>query len=141
MLIVADFSQLYTVHGVATGRIVHTYGTGGHNGYAMALIGAFSLFLAFGVWTVGSRPALLAIGLLAVVALLIALLGDLPDAHGSGLLVLPGGRYAEIVGRPSAGFYMETLGGAALLVASVGGFILAGPPMPVPSRRRRAPRR
>ena len=88
LLIVADFTELYSTHGQVTGRLVATYGTGAHHDYAMAVIGAFCLFLAFGVWTAGSRPALLAIGLLAVLALAIALLEDLPDANGSGLKVL-----------------------------------------------------
>ncbi len=44
-----------------------------------------------------------AIGVLGVVALLIALLGDLPDATASGL-ILTSAHYVEAKSTPSAGF-------------------------------------
>ena len=65
-------------------------------------------------------------------ALLIGLIGDLPDASSNRIeLVL--GHYVEANSKPSAGFYMETLGAVILLITCVWGFLLAGPPRPARS--------
>ena len=69
--------------------------------------------LPYGVWQANSRPALLAIGLLGVIALLIALLGDLPDAQASGI-VLRAGHYDAASSSPGLGIYLETLGAVLL---------------------------
>ena len=70
---------------------------------------------------------MVAIGALGVLALLIALLGDLPDTNASGL-VLSASHYTTATSTPSAGFYMETLGAVVLLITSVSGFLLIGAP-------------
>ena len=140
MLVVAEFTSLYTVHASGASHAVASQATGSHNAYALVPVAVAASLLGVGVWRAGSRTALLAIGLLGVLALLIAVLGDLPDAHASGLVHGPGGRYIDAMTRPSAGFYLET-GGAVLLIAvSVGGFILAGPPPRTRPTRRRDPR-
>ncbi len=76
----------------------------------------------------GGRPGLLAIGVLGVLALLISLLGDLPDAHGSGLIGTATTHYQLASATPSAGMYMETLGAVVLIITCVSAFILLGPP-------------
>jgi hypothetical protein len=133
MLIVAEATALYTerLSGVGAGV---SHSTGAHNSYALIPLAVAVVLLAFGVWRGGSRPALLAIGIIGIAALLIALIGDLPDAHASGLVHGPGGRYVLASTTPSAGFYLESGGAVLLIVVSVGGFILAGPP---PGSRRR----
>src|SRR5579862_3175530 len=80
LLLVAEFSTLFTVRLVAGGAHVRSELTGSHHSFALVPIALLSALFAFGVWREGSRPALLAVGALAIVALLIALLGDLPDA-------------------------------------------------------------
>lgn len=135
MLLVAEFTTLYNVHAEGLAHPVSSQGTGAHNSYGLVPIAAVAALLGLGVWRAHSRPALLALGILGVIALLIAILGDLPDAHASGLVVAPGsavGRYLNAATKPSAGFYLETLGAAVLLITSVGGFVLVGPP---PRRR------
>jgi hypothetical protein len=133
---VAEFTTLFDVTTGAGGSPVKSVGTGSHHAYAMVPIALLAGLLAYGVWRVGSRPALLSMGLLAVIALLIALLGDLPDAHTSGLITSSGGRYVSASSNPSAGLYLETLGGVVLLITCVCGFLLLGPP-PRPARRPR----
>jgi hypothetical protein len=133
LLLVAEFTTLFEVS-TGAGPAVKSVGTGSHHAYALVPIALLAAALAYGVWRVGSRPALLSIGLLAVIALLIGLLGDLPDAHASGLLTSTGGRYVSASSSPSAGLYMETLGAVVLLITCVCGFLLLGPP-PRPSRR------
>ncbi len=126
MLLVAEFTTLFEVHVAAAGIAVRSVSTGSHHSYAMALIAVLAAGLAFAVWRAASRPALLALGVLGLAALLIALLGDLPDASATGL-VLTSSHYAQATSTPSAGFYLETLGAVVLLLTSVCGLLLAGP--------------
>jgi hypothetical protein len=133
LLVVAEFTTLFTVHTSTSTHAIRSVGTGGHHTYALIPIGLLVAFLAYGVWSAGSRPALLAIGFLGVIALLIALLGDLPDAHASGLIGSPARHFANASSTPGAGLYIETLGAVILLITSVCGFLLLGSP----TRRRR----
>lgn len=141
LLAVAEFTTLYQVHSSASAAVVRSVGTGSNHSYALLPIAALAAFLAFGVWRAASRPALLALGVIGVIALLIALLGDLPDAHASGLVGSSASHFVQASSRPSAGFYMETLGAVVLLITCVSGFILLGAPArPGAARRvRRAP--
>jgi hypothetical protein len=66
------------------------------------------------------------------VTLLIALLGDLPDAQSSGVVgsIATGLITARAV--PQVGLYMETLGAAVLIVACVAGLLLGVSKAPAP---------
>ena len=125
LLLVAEFTTLFEVR-TATGAVTST-GTGSHHGYALVPIALLAAVMGYAVWAAGSRPALIAIGVLGVLALLIALLGDLPDASANGL-VTRAAHYVPASSRPSAGFYMETLGGVVLVIACVSGLVLIGLP-------------
>src|SRR5207248_2585943 len=125
LLLVAEFTSLFEVHAGPT--LIRTVGTGSHQGYALVPLALLVGVLSVAVWRTGSRPALSAVGLLGLIALLIALVGDLPDAKASGL-VFRGGHYVSASSRPSAGMYLETLGAVILLGTSVCGFTLAGAP-------------
>jgi hypothetical protein len=81
--------------------------------------------LAIAAWRTASRPAVLAIGLLGVVALLIALVGDLPDAHAVGLA---DNNSVSATTTPNAGLYVETFGAILLIATSGLGFTLLGLP-------------
>ncbi len=137
LLLTAEFTTLFQVQVAASGTPVRSVSTGPHHAYAMALIAALAAGLAFAVWRAGSRPALLALGVLGITALLIALLGDLPDTSATGL-VLISSHYVEASSTPSAGFYMETLGAVLLLLTSVCGLLLIGAPLGTPQRTRRS---
>ena len=132
LLLVAEFTTLYDVKTTNGGVLIKSVSNGSNHAYAMVPIALLAALLAFAVWRIGSRPALLAIGLLGVLALLISLLGDLPDAHASGLIGSSTTHFAVASSRPSAGFYMETLGAVLLLITCVSGFIMLG----APARRR-----
>jgi hypothetical protein len=138
LLIVAEFTTLFEVHAATSSRPVQTVTTGSHQSYALLPIAVLVAVLAFGIWREGSRVALLAIGLLGAIALLIALLGDLPDAQASGLVGSSTTHYATASPTPGAGLYLETLGAVLLVVTCVSGFLLLGPPARRP-RPRRAP--
>ncbi len=132
LLIAAEFTTLFKVRVAASTTIVRTVSTGSHHSYAMAVIAACAAALAIGAWRTASRPALLAIGILGVAALVIALVIDLPDATASGL-VLSSSRYANANSTPSTGFYLETLGAVVLMFTSMWGLLLNGPPAPAQS--------
>jgi hypothetical protein len=136
LLLVAEFTSLYQVHVATTSTPIETVSTGSHNSYAMIPIALLAAALGIGVWRSGSRPALLGVGVLGVVAVLIALLVDLPDTHATGLTSSAATRFVNASSTPSAGLYMETLG-AVLLIATCGlGFLMLGPP--VSARRAQA---
>jgi uncharacterized membrane protein len=128
LMIVAEFTTLFTVHVETSSRPIKTVTTGPHHSYALLLIALVVAGLALAVWRDSSRPALLAIGLLGVVALLIALLGDLPDAHATGLAGSSTTRYVDARSTPSAGLYLETLGAVVLMITCGVGFIALGAP-------------
>jgi hypothetical protein len=129
LLIAAEFTTLFKVRVAASTTIVKTVSTGSHHSYAMALIAVCAAALAIGAWRSASRPALLAIGILGVAALVIAVVVDLPDATASGL-VLSSSHYANASSTPSTGFYLETLGAVVLMFTSLWGLLLTGPPAP-----------
>jgi hypothetical protein len=126
LLVVAEFTTLFTVHVETSSQPIETVATGSHHSYALLLIAIVVAVLAIAVWRDTSRPALLAIGLLGVVALLIALLGDLPDAHASGLAGSSTTHYVDASSTPSAGLYLETLGAVVLVITCGVGFIALG---------------
>ena len=133
LLLVAEFTTLFVIRTSAAAGPVRSVGTGSHHTYALVPIAILAVVLAFAVWAAGSRAALVAIGLLGVIALLIALLGDLPDAQASGLIGTSAGHYLSAASTPSTGLYLETLGAVLLVITSVSGFLL----IEVPPRHQR----
>jgi hypothetical protein len=133
VLVAAEFTPLLHVHTNAHMQVVRTVYTGAHDSYALVPVALLAAALAFSAWTSGSRLALPAIGLLGLLALGIALLGDLPDAHSSGLV---GSTTTGLQGASSSagiGLYLETLGAVVLIITAVGGMLLE--PMPIARRR------
>jgi hypothetical protein len=133
-LLAAEFTPLLHVHTNAHMQVVRTVYTGAHDSYALVPVALLAAVLAFSAWTSGSRLALLAMGLLGLLALGIALLGDLPDAHTKGLV---GSTTTGLQGASSSagiGLYLETLGAVVLIITAVGGMLLEPTPMARPRR-------
>jgi hypothetical protein len=128
LLLVAEFTPLLQVHSSVRSAVVKTIDTGAHHSYALVPIAALALALTFSVWGSRNRFALLATGVLGVVALLIALLGDLPDARASGLIGNAAASFADATSSPSVGLYLETLGAVVLLITAGAGLLLLEPP-------------
>jgi hypothetical protein len=127
LLLVAEFTALYKVHLATSSTPIKTVTGGSNHSYAILVIALAAVALGVLVWRSGSRSALLALGVLGLVALLIAVLGDLPDSEASGLAGSPTRGYINASSTPSAGLYMETLG-AILLIATCGlGFLTLAP--------------
>lgn len=118
LLVWAEFSPLYQV---TVGQVVKKVGdTGPHHGYALIPIAVAALVMTFGAVRSGSRPALVALGVLGLVALLIAVLVDRPDTSATGFL---GQVYEAAKATPRAGLTRELIGGGLLALAAVLGLL------------------
>lgn len=130
LLVAAEFSTLYDVRVVTAVPEGGSFSAGAHHGYALAVIAVGIAVMAIGAVVGGSRPAAVAMLVLALGALAIAVLVDLPDTDQTGLI---GRTYDAAVAEPRAGLYLEIAGGCVALVGSA--LILIARPA-----RRRRPR-
>jgi hypothetical protein len=130
LLLAAEFTPLYDEDS-ATSRIpLHTIHAGSHHAYALIPVGLIAIFLTVGASRTRSRPALAGLAALGVVAALIAVLADLPDASATGFTT----GFVQVKDVPQIGLYLETLGAALLLVTGGAALLLTGP------RRTRVPK-
>jgi hypothetical protein len=88
------------------------------HGPALVLLAAFAVAMIAGTLR-GARPAMAALVVCGIAALLISLIGDLPDLNDTGQV---GVLYSEARAAPRFGYYAETLGGILLVIA--GGVML-----------------
>jgi hypothetical protein len=120
-LVLATFTTVIEIKvGTTTklpGRDTHLSGWDRH-GPALLIVAAFAAAMVAGALR-GARPAMVALAVLGLLALLIAVVGDVPDLDETGFI---GEVYEDAAAGPSAGFYLETLGGVLLLA---GGGLLA----------------
>ena len=116
-LILSEFSTLFSVS--VPGRPGRSVSGHHQHAYALALDGVVALWLLFNAGR-GMRLAMLGLGCMGLLALGIAVIGDLGDVHSTGVL---GRLFENAQAQPGAGFYEETLG-AALLLISGGGLLL-----------------
>ena len=135
-LLLATFATVIEIKVGTTTKIpdhdTHLSGWDRH-GPALLLIALFAAAMIVGAVR-GARPAMAALAVLGLAALLIAVIGDVPDLNETGFI---GQVYEDAAAGPKGGFYLETLG-AVLLLAS-GGLMLALPSAgaPAPRVRRR----
>jgi hypothetical protein len=113
LLVAAEFSTLYDVRVVTAVPEGGAFSTGGHHGYALLVIAAAIVLMAVGAVIGGSRPAAVAVVVLALGALAIAVFVDLPDVDQTGLI---GRTYDAAEAEPRAGLYLEIAGGCVALV-------------------------
>ena len=134
LLIVAEFTTLFTVHVATTSHPIKTVTAGSHHSYALIPIALLAVALAVGVFRESSRAALLAIGLLGIVTLAIAMIADLPDANATGLASSGANHFVSASSTPGAGMYLETLGAAVLVITCGVGLMAIGAPALRPVR-------
>ena len=115
LLVAAEFSTLYDVRVVTAVPEGGSFSAGGHHGYALGVIVAGIVVMSLGAVLGGSRPAAVAVLVLALGALAIALLVDLPDTDQTGLI---GRTYDAAVAEPRAGLYLEIAGGCCALIGA-----------------------
>jgi hypothetical protein len=135
LLVVAEFTPLFTIHSSAYGATVRTERTGAHQSYALIPVALLAAVLTIVAARSRSRAALLGVGVLGLVALGIALLGDLPDAQATGFIGNPQA-LTPASSSPSTGLYLETLGAIILLIAAGTGLLLPAAPGGRTARRR-----
>lgn len=116
LLILSEFLTLYEIRAATAVPEGGSSSVGAHHSYALLPIAALMIPMALGAVRGNSLPAALATLALALAALAIALLVDLPDVYEEGLI---GETYADAQARPKAGFYVETLGATLALVGAV----------------------
>jgi len=116
LLTVAEFMTLYEIRAVTAVPEGGTRSVGGHHAYALLIVGVVLVPMALGAVRGGSRPAAIAVLVLALLAAGIVALVDLPDLNETGLI---GRTYDEAQARPRAGFFVESLGATLVLVGAV----------------------
>jgi hypothetical protein len=138
-LLLATFATVIEIKVGTTTKIpdhdTHLNGWDRH-GPALLIIALFAAAMIVGAVR-GARPAMAALAVLGLAALLIAVVGDVPDLNETGFI---GQVYEDAAAGPKGGFYLETLGGVLLLAS--GGLMLALPAADAPAprvRRRERP--
>ena len=121
LLIVAEFLPLYEIRAVTAVPAGGHKSTGAHHGYALLVVGLALLPMAWGAVRGGSRPAAFAALALALIALFVALVIDLPDLNETGLI---GRTYDQAEARPRVGFFVETLGATLAVLGAIGTLLL-----------------
>jgi hypothetical protein len=124
LLVAAEFTPLLHVHAAAHAHLARTVTTGSNHSYALLPVAALAAGLAFTTWRSGSRFALLAIGLLGLLTIAIALLGDLPATHSTGLVGTSATGLSTATSSPAIGLFLETGGGLVLLLGAAAGMLL-----------------
>jgi len=89
----------------------------------LVLLGTFGAIMMFGALR-GARPAMLALAATGLVILLISVIRDLPHLNDTG--VWPqASSYEDAQAKAGAGYYLETLSGALMLISGVGFLVLS----------------
>ena len=114
LLVISQFSTLLEIKVITA--VVEERSPFDQHGPSLLIIAIFSAVMAFGAVVGRSTPAAVALLALALVAVAITLLVDLPKLDETGLY---GERYEAAQSRAGTGFYMETLGAAVLLLSAV----------------------
>jgi hypothetical protein len=130
LVLVSQFTALYQLHAATSTVPIKTVGTGANHAWAPIPLALAAVVLAWAVYRYGDRAALAGLAALGIATLLVALLGDLPDARASGLIGSSARGYVQATSTASAGLYMETLGAVVLLVAGGIGLLMLAPLVP-----------
>ena len=125
LLVAAEFATLYHAHIATKSTPIKSVTVGSHNSYALIPVALLAAAFGLALRRSGARLLLVGIGLLGLVALLIALVHDLPDAHAVGLADHNSVNATTTAG---LGLYLETLGAILLIAAGGLGLVLAGIP-------------
>jgi hypothetical protein len=86
------------------------------HGPALLVVGAFAFVMLLGTLR-GARPAMVAVGVCGVAALVVALGFDVPHLDDTGQV---GELYSDASAGPGVGFWLELVGGVLLVGAGVG---------------------
>jgi hypothetical protein len=102
------------------GEALQAISSSDQHGYAMLVLAVFALLLI--VVTMAARDeqlrqvAAMAVAICGLIALLIFLIGDLPDVNKIGTLDDPRQSFIDAEAKPVAGFWLELIGSLVLTV-------------------------
>jgi hypothetical protein len=113
LLIIADFLDLFRIE--AAGLVVSEQQGGDQHAFAQVVIGIAVIGATLLARSTGQWPPAAAAAALGLIALGIALIGDLPDATRSDLV--RGARFAEA--SPAVGLWIEIVGAGLTLVSGI----------------------
>lgn len=117
-------AELTTVVQVKVGtEVVNAQKGHDRHSWALALLGLAALPMAYGAALRRARPALFALALIGVIALVVALALDLPDLDETGIF---GADFEDAKASGGPGFTLEVLGGLVLVAAGAVGLALSG---------------
>lgn len=126
LLVVSTFLAVIQIRVLTTGDIaadIDTEITGGErHSVALVVVGVFALLMLAGALRAGARAAMTGLLVAGLLALGIAVLSDARHIHDTGQV---GQLYEQASADAGPGFFLETLGGALLVVAG-GGMLLLG---------------
>jgi hypothetical protein len=132
LLLVASFTTVIQITVGTTSRVLDadTSQSGwDRHGPALVILALLAAWLlAAGLR--GSRTAMLGLLVVGVVALAIPTLSDRPHVHDTGSV---GDVYEEATADPGVGYYLETLGGALLLLSGGSLLVLGRTPIARPA--------
>jgi len=132
LLIVSEFLPITHVRAI-TVILPNSERTGlDQNSGAMLVLGLVALPLLYGAARGGSRPAMVAVGAIGVIALLIGVIGDHPDVTQAGTVFTE--RYEDARAEALIAYWFEFVG-ATLLVLSAGLLLLADVGRKEPAKR------
>ena len=127
LLVVAEFTTLFTVHTAGASAPIKSVSTGSHNSYGLIPVAVLAVVLAWAATSTGNRWALVALLAVGIAALVITLVGDLPDAQASGTIGTVQTGFRSASDKASAGLYLEAAGAIVLMISGGSGLLLGAP--------------
>jgi len=119
MLAASQFTDIFHLTPPG-GEALKAIDSADQHGYAMLVLAVFALVLMVVMIAARGEPiaqvAAVAIAVCGLVALLIFLIGDLPDVNKIGTLDDPRQSFIDAKARPEAGFWLELVGALVLTV-------------------------
>lgn len=115
LLIASEFMTTFRLD-AAGGNTLQLLEAADRHNYAMLVIGLFAIGAVVLAIYAGSRPAAIAVAVVGVVALLVFLLVDLPDAGKAENINDPNLGLVPVEAKPEGGFWVELIGSLVLAV-------------------------
>ncbi len=128
LLLASAFTNIIEIKVLTTNDLARPPGDLAQTGWdrhsvAPVVLAGFALLMLAGAVLRSARPAILSVAAIGIVTLLIGIVDDAQHIHDTGQI---GELYEDAHADPATGFYLETLGGALLLISGGGLLVLSG---------------
>ena len=115
LLIASQFMTMFELNDALGGTAAVVEGPDQH-WYTMVILGGFAVWALIGAIATGSKPLATSVAISGVVALLLFLLIDLPDAGKAGDIESATESLVIVEADPAGGFWLELIGALILVV-------------------------